>query len=91
MPVQTFSTKSRLIPSTRFTLALLLSFVLFVQYVQRISLSMGIVCMVSKTSINIPSNSTSYSQQFLYTTSTKNASGRVAYIKRCLQKKTVNE
>ncbi|CAF0860880.1 unnamed protein product [Adineta ricciae] len=39
----------RLIPSTRFTLALLVSFALFIQYSQRVSLSMGIVCMVNRT------------------------------------------
>ena len=41
----------RLIPSTRFTLALLVSFALFVQYAQRISLSMGIVCLVNRTAL----------------------------------------
>ena len=46
------SVPPRLIPSTRFTLALLVSFALFVQYAQRVSLSMGIVCMVDRTNIN---------------------------------------
>ena len=41
--------RMRLIPSTRFTLALLVSFALFIQYSQRVSLSMGIVCMVNRT------------------------------------------
>lgn len=41
--------KMRLIPSTRFTLALLVSFALFIQYAQRVSLSMAIVCMVDRT------------------------------------------
>lgn len=43
-------TKVRLIPSTRLTLALLVSFALFTQYAQRVSLTMGIVCMVDRTS-----------------------------------------
>ena len=42
----------RLIPSTRFILALLVSFSLFVQYSQRVSLSMAIVCMVNRTAIH---------------------------------------
>jgi hypothetical protein len=53
----------RLIPSTRFTLALLVSFALFVQYAQRVSLSMSIVCMVNRTNTNILSNLTSSSTQ----------------------------
>jgi len=54
----------RLIPSTRFTLALLVSFALFIQYAQRVSLSMSIVCMVDKRNINALSTSPSYSTQF---------------------------
>ncbi len=49
----------RLIPSTRFTLALLVSFALFVQYAQRVSLSMGIVCMVDKSNLNLGPRTTS--------------------------------
>jgi hypothetical protein len=48
----------RLIPSTRFLLALLVSTALFVQYAQRLSLSMAIVCMVDKTNLTVPSMST---------------------------------
>ena len=55
----------RLIPSTRFTLALLLSFGFFVQYSQRVSLSMGIVCMVDKTNMNTAARATSYFSQFV--------------------------
>ena len=40
--------RPRLVTSTRFTLALLVSFALFVQYSQRVGLSMAIVCMVDK-------------------------------------------
>jgi hypothetical protein len=70
MITQTVSTTPRLIPSTRFTLALLLSAALFVHYAQRVSLSMGIVCMVNRTNINTALNSTSvtttkYGSQFL--------------------------
>ncbi|CAF4303181.1 unnamed protein product, partial [Rotaria magnacalcarata] len=53
----------RLIPSTRFTLALLVSFALFIQYAQRVSLSMGIVCMVNRTNINSIANRTLSSSQ----------------------------
>jgi hypothetical protein len=54
----------RLIPSTRFTLAILVSLALFVQYSQRLSLSMAIVCMVDRTNINNGSNSTASAAQF---------------------------
>ncbi|CAM2714683.1 unnamed protein product [Rotaria socialis] len=53
----------RLIPSTRFTLALLVSFALFIQYAQRVSLAMGIVCMVNRTNINSIANRTLSSSQ----------------------------
>jgi len=53
-------TAPRLIPSTRFTLALLVSFALLIQYAQRVSLSMAIVCLVNKTNINITSKTNSY-------------------------------
>jgi hypothetical protein len=53
----------RLIPSTRFTLALLVSFALFVQYAHRVSLSMGIVCMVNRTNTNkMPNLTSSFTQ-----------------------------
>jgi hypothetical protein len=39
----------RLIPSTRFTLALLVFFALIVQYAQRVNLPIAIVCMVNRT------------------------------------------
>ncbi|CAF4158467.1 unnamed protein product, partial [Rotaria sp. Silwood2] len=39
----------RLIPSTRFTLALLVFFAFVVQYAQRVNLPIGIVCMVNRT------------------------------------------
>lgn len=42
----------RLIPSTRFILALLVSFALFVQYAQRVNLAMAIVCMVNRTGVH---------------------------------------
>ncbi len=48
-------TPPRLIPSTRFTLALLVSCALFIQYAQRLSLSMAIVCMVNRTNIDTTS------------------------------------
>ncbi|UJR28150.1 hypothetical protein I4U23_009404 [Adineta vaga] len=60
----------RLIPSTRFTLALLVSFALFIQYAQRVSLSMSIVCMVNKTNINDGSKPSISSAQFMNQTST---------------------
>ncbi|CAF0852556.1 unnamed protein product [Rotaria sordida] len=56
-------TSPRFIPSTRFTLGLLVSFALFTQYAQRVSLAMGIVCMVNRTNINTASSITSYSIQ----------------------------
>jgi len=49
MQVEKAASTPRLIPSTRFTLALLVSFALFVQYAQRVGLSMAIVCMVNRT------------------------------------------
>ncbi|UJR23142.1 hypothetical protein I4U23_026161 [Adineta vaga] len=39
----------RFIPSTRFTLSLLVFFALFVQYSQRVNLPIAIVCMVNRT------------------------------------------
>jgi len=42
----------RFIPSTRFTLALLVFFALIVQYAQRVNLPIAIVCMVNRTKIN---------------------------------------
>jgi hypothetical protein len=60
----------RLIPSTRFTLALLISFAVFIQYAQRVSLSMAIVCMVNKTNINIVSKPNSYSTKVQNRTTT---------------------
>ena len=39
----------RFIPSTRFTLALLVFFAFIVQYSQRVNLPIGIVCMVNRT------------------------------------------
>lgn len=41
-----------LIPSTRFTLALLVLFALIVQYAQRVNLPIAIVCMTDRTSIH---------------------------------------
>ncbi len=49
MTMETTVVRPRLIPSTRFTLALLICFGFIVQYAQRINLSIGIVCMVNKT------------------------------------------
>lgn len=40
-----------LIPSTRFTLALLVLFALIVQYAQRVNLPIAIVCMTNRTRI----------------------------------------
>ena len=48
----TTAVRPRLIPSTRFYLALLVCFGFVVQYSQRINLSMAIVCMVNKTRLN---------------------------------------
>ena len=42
----------RFIPSTRFTLALLVFFAFIVQYAQRVNLPIAIVCMVNRTKIN---------------------------------------
>lgn len=44
--------RPQFIPSKRFTLALLVSLALFIQYAQRLSLSIGIVCMIDKTHSN---------------------------------------
>jgi len=52
MTVETSSIRPRLIPSTRFLLALLVCFGFIVQYAQRVNLSIAIVCMVNKTRIN---------------------------------------
>jgi hypothetical protein len=41
--------RPRLIPSKRFTLALLVFFAFIVQYSQRVNLAIAIVCMVNKT------------------------------------------
>jgi len=41
----------RFIPSTRFTLALLVFFAFIVQYSQRVNLPIAIVCMVNRTKI----------------------------------------
>ncbi len=41
----------RLIPSKRFTLALLVFFALIVQYSQRVNLPIAIVCMVNRTKV----------------------------------------
>jgi len=63
MLTERVSTPPRLIPSTRFTLALLVSYALFIQYAQRLSLSMAIVCMVNRTNIDIVSKTNSYHSQ----------------------------
>lgn len=42
----------RLIPSTRFLLALLVFFAFIIQYSQRVNLPIAIVCMVNRTKIN---------------------------------------
>jgi hypothetical protein len=42
----------RLVPSTRFTMALLVCFGLFIQYAQRQGMSIAIVCMVNRTDFN---------------------------------------
>ena len=50
-----------LIPSTRFTLALLVLFALIVQYSQRVNLPIAIVCMTNRTRIHehrLPPNDT---------------------------------
>ena len=46
-------TPPRFVPSTRFTLALLVFFAFVVQYSQRVNLPIAIVCMVNRT---VPSN-----------------------------------
>lgn len=51
-------TSPRLVPSARFTLALLVSFGLFIQYAQRLSMSIAIVCMVHRTDIMTNNNIT---------------------------------
>jgi hypothetical protein len=54
MAVETATTaRPRLIPSTRFLLALLVCLGFLVQYAQRINLSIAIVCMVDKTKTNL--------------------------------------
>jgi hypothetical protein len=55
MAVEIISTRPRLIPSTRFLLALLVSFGFVVQYAQRTNLSIAIVCMIDK--IGLENNS----------------------------------
>jgi ACS family sodium-dependent inorganic phosphate cotransporter-like MFS transporter 5 len=57
MAVEINSVRARLVPSTRFLLALLICFGFFVQFAQRINLSIAIVCMVNKTGLNLPSES----------------------------------
>lgn len=52
--------QSRLIPSSRFTLAILIFFGCVVQYTQRINLSISIVCMINKTNTNSKLESTFY-------------------------------
>jgi hypothetical protein len=49
----TISPRPRLIPSTRFLLALLVSFAYLLQHAQRMNLSIAIVCMVDKTKTNL--------------------------------------
>ena len=51
----------RLVPSTRFTLALLVCFGLFIQYAQRLSMSIAIVCMVNRTNDSSEFESMSHS------------------------------
>ena len=68
MTIERTSNTPRLIPSTRFVLALLLSFSLFIQYAQRVSLSMAIVCMVNRTSSVSPTNGTLAKTQTKYGT-----------------------
>jgi len=58
MAVETSPVRPRLVPSTRFLLALLVSFGFVVQYAQRINLSIAIVCMVNRTQLNNELNST---------------------------------
>ena len=49
MTGETTTRSVRLIPSTRFLLAILISFGFVVQYAQRINLSIAIVCMIDRT------------------------------------------
>jgi hypothetical protein len=49
----TISPRPRLIPSTRFLLALLVSLGFIVQSAQRLNLSIAIVCMIDKTKTNL--------------------------------------
>lgn len=63
------ATRPRLIPSTRFTLALLISFALFTQYAQRISVSIAIVCMINKTNIQTASETTAHLTEIQNSTS----------------------
>jgi hypothetical protein len=61
----------RFIPSTRFTLALLVFFAFIVQYSQRVNLPIAIVCMANQTKQNdshLPSDVTA--RQVLYSTTT---------------------
>lgn len=58
MAIENAASSPRLVPSTRLTLALLVSFALFVQYAQRVGLSMAIVCMVDRTNLRQFSNKT---------------------------------
>jgi hypothetical protein len=51
MAVETNSTRPKLIPSTRFLLALLVHFGFAIQYAQRVNLSIAIVCMIDKTGL----------------------------------------
>jgi hypothetical protein len=52
MAAETTSVRPRLIPSTRFLLALLVHFAFIVQYAQRTNLTIAIVCMVNRTNLN---------------------------------------
>ncbi len=81
MSPQNVSAAPPLIPSTRFTLALLISTSLFILYAQRVSLSMGIVCMVNRTNINTVLNSTSYSDQIVNKTSPTSSNYRSQFLK----------
>lgn len=42
----------RLVPSKRFTLALLVFFAFYMQYAQRVNLPIGIVCMANRTKLH---------------------------------------
>lgn len=57
MVVEMISIRPKLIPSTRFLLALLVSLGFVVQYAQRTNLSIAIVCMINKTELLIANNS----------------------------------